>query len=325
MKAQILHRLHKEWVMLVCKFGEVNYAEDIVQETYIKILTSGAIDRAVVNGEINKAFMYVVLRNNVIDYQRSKGKIYKVELDERLPYEHTDIERHYALDIIDREIQEEINSWHWYDRDLFKHYMSSNKSQREIAKGSKISLSSISNTIVTCKNRIRERVGEDIEDIYNKEYNFVIMDKITQEYLDSLDKRTNVYKEAKRQFEAQTEIKGLGDVVEKITEATGIKKLVKWIAGEDCGCDARKEKLNELFPTSKKPKCLLENEYEWLRNWFNEPRYKVRSHEQRELLEIYNRVFSQKHTMSSCYQCVRAKVHELEKVYKAYKIELQEA
>ena len=33
---------------------------------------------------------------------------------------------------------------------------------------------------------------------------------------------------------------GLGDTVEKITEATGIKKAVKFIAGEDCGCNERK-------------------------------------------------------------------------------------
>ena len=42
--------------------------------------------------------------------------------------------------------------------------------------------------------------------------------------------------------------KGLGDSIEKFTKATGIKKLVKAVAGEDCGCDKRKEILNNLFP-----------------------------------------------------------------------------
>ena len=45
--------------------------------------------------------------------------------------------------------------------------------------------------------------------------------------------------------------KGLGDTVEKITKATGIKKATKWIfdkLGKDCGCEARKEKLNKMFP-----------------------------------------------------------------------------
>ena len=43
--------------------------------------------------------------------------------------------------------------------------------------------------------------------------------------------------------------KGLGDTIDKITTATGIKKVVKWIAGEDCGCEERRAKLNALFPT----------------------------------------------------------------------------
>lgn len=45
--------------------------------------------------------------------------------------------------------------------------------------------------------------------------------------------------------------KGLGDTVEKITKATGIKKVVDTISnatGKDCGCKARKEKLNKLVP-----------------------------------------------------------------------------
>jgi hypothetical protein len=42
--------------------------------------------------------------------------------------------------------------------------------------------------------------------------------------------------------------KGLGDKVEAITEATGIKAVVKALFGENCGCDARKEYLNKKFP-----------------------------------------------------------------------------
>ena len=42
--------------------------------------------------------------------------------------------------------------------------------------------------------------------------------------------------------------KGLGDTIEKITAATGIKKAVDTVSkatGKDCGCGARKEKLND--------------------------------------------------------------------------------
>lgn len=40
---------------------------------------------------------------------------------------------------------------------------------------------------------------------------------------------------------------GLGDTIEKITTATGIKKVVEAVSdatGKDCGCKERKQRLN---------------------------------------------------------------------------------
>ena len=46
--------------------------------------------------------------------------------------------------------------------------------------------------------------------------------------------------------------RGLGDTIEKITKATGIKKIVEKVTGkEDCGCGKRKEALNKKFPYKK--------------------------------------------------------------------------
>jgi len=45
--------------------------------------------------------------------------------------------------------------------------------------------------------------------------------------------------------------KGLGDTIDKITTATGIKKVVNAVSkatGKDCGCSVRKEKLNKVMP-----------------------------------------------------------------------------
>jgi hypothetical protein len=49
--------------------------------------------------------------------------------------------------------------------------------------------------------------------------------------------------------------KGFGDTVEKITTATGIKKVVDTVAkvvGKDCGCKQRKDSLNRMFPYQDK-------------------------------------------------------------------------
>ena len=63
---------------------------------------------------------------------------------------------------------------------------------------------------------------------------------------------------------AKRKAQGLGDSIEQFTEATGIKAGVEKLAqaiGWDCGCDARKEKLNQMFPY-KKINCLTEEDYE---------------------------------------------------------------
>lgn len=44
---------------------------------------------------------------------------------------------------------------------------------------------------------------------------------------------------------------GLGDTIEVITKATGIKAIVdagSKVLKKPCGCQARKQKLNDLFP-----------------------------------------------------------------------------
>tara|TARA_R110002020_G_scaffold58337_3_gene159830 strand:+ start:17487 stop:17654 length:168 start_codon:yes stop_codon:yes gene_type:complete len=48
------------------------------------------------------------------------------------------------------------------------------------------------------------------------------------------------------------ELKGLGDLVERVTETTGIKRVVEGVTKGGCGCDKRRDKLNEKFPFKRK-------------------------------------------------------------------------
>ena len=111
--------------------------------------------------------------------------------------------------------------------------------------------------------------------------------------------------------------KGLGDTVEKITKATGIEKVVKFIAGEDWGCDKRKDIVNNLFPY-KQPKCLQEEEYNYLTAFFEAKTNTLAPSQQRELLKIYNRVFNINEPLSSCPDCWRNRIKELTKLYNEY-------
>ena len=158
------------------------------------------------------------------------------------------------------------------------------------------------------------------------------IDKRTKEYKEMIAKqkeqkerviRVARIKELKEEVEAievdkeaVSEPKGLGDVVEAVTEATGIKKLVKWVAGDDCGCDERKFRLNKMFP--KKPLCLNQYEYSELDTFFNNAKGKVNIVEQRKLLKIHNRVFQRNAKESSCASCVRGMVSDLRRIYNEY-------
>ena len=113
---------------------------------------------------------------------------------------------------------------------------------------------------------------------------------------------------------------GLGDTVEKVLEATGIAKVAKWLLGEDCNCDKRKAKLNELFPY-KKPLCLEESEFNYLDEWFSKNTDRVTPTEQIELFKIHSRVFQVRNELTSCPSCVASRINDLRKVYNQYKEE----
>ena len=128
------------------------------------------------------------------------------------------------------------------------------------------------------------------------------------------DKRSKEYREWKKNHANASE--GLGDTVEKITKATGIKKAVKFLAGEDCGCDERKEKLNEIF-RYKKPECLSESEFDLIKMAVDTKKNRFTPDEQELFKNIYERIFKVK---VECTPCSFAKVvwKDLSAVYNEY-------
>lgn len=135
------------------------------------------------------------------------------------------------------------------------------------------------------------------------------------------DKRTKAYKEWKKQWldENKQKAAGLGDTVEKITKATGIKKAVKFLVGEDCGCDERKEKLNKLFGY-KKPECLTEDEYNFLTNFYKRHTGSlIQGADKRCLIKTHNRVLHTRYNENtSCAICVRNVYNGLKKLIENY-------
>jgi len=122
---------------------------------------------------------------------------------------------------------------------------------------------------------------------------------------------------------AKQKAKGLGDTIEQITEATGIKAAVEMFSkatGIDCGCEERKAKLNQLFSYNRNINCLTEKDYNALTDLIAPNKDTLTIEEQNVISEIYLNVFNYRLQLSSCGSCWKGKIDELRKVYNEYKL-----
>ena len=147
------------------------------------------------------------------------------------------------------------------------------------------------------------------------------IDKRSKDYREykewKASKRSEDYNKLKQNVESQS--KGVGDTVAKITKATGVDKLVKFIAGEDCGCDERQVKLNKLF-TYKKINCISEDDYTYLNDFINSNPRKVNHNQKVRLIKIHNNIFNtNQKTNTSCSPCISGVVNKLKKYLQVYK------
>ena len=168
-------KMHQDWVRMAVSLGAGDYAEDIVQESYIRLLKYASTDALIKNGKVNKMYMWVTLRN-CLNTHRTKNKFQSVEFNENHlteSYSQEDGDRDLAFGRLEGLIDNEVDSWHWYDKMLFKIYRESGKSIRKLSAETGISVRSIWKTLKDCKDRIEENVGEDYIDYKNEDYELI--------------------------------------------------------------------------------------------------------------------------------------------------------
>jgi DNA-directed RNA polymerase specialized sigma24 family protein len=166
---------HDEWVKVIHTFGEYDYAEDIVQESYIALYKYADADKLLdAHGEVRKGYMYFTLRSLFYQYYNKKKKVNKVNFDDQWElFDDSNIEEHKAYNDICLLIDEEIKNWDWYDRKLFKLYRDTDLSMRDIAKETNISLISIFNSIKNYKIILKEKFEKDYQDYITNDYNMM--------------------------------------------------------------------------------------------------------------------------------------------------------
>ncbi len=157
---------HSDYVAIAKKLGAGSFAEDIVQEMYLRLINHANLQKLIKDGKVNKIYIYWAIRNTYL-LHKEKNKLNTEDLN--LEYKD-EMEKEIAYGRLYKKIQQEIDSWHWYDKMLFDVYTGSGKSIRQLSKESKISVKSIWQTLKHCKTRIKEAVGEDWQDFRNTDY-----------------------------------------------------------------------------------------------------------------------------------------------------------
>jgi len=164
---------HKEWVEIIYKLGEFDYAEDIVQESYIALMKYANAEKLIdSNGLVRKGYMFFTLRSLYYQFYNKKKKINKVSFDGCWElFDDSNVEEHKAYNDICLLIDDEIDNWHWYDRKLFKLYRDTDMSMRDIAKETNISLISIFHSIKNYKEILSTKFQKDYTDYIENDYN----------------------------------------------------------------------------------------------------------------------------------------------------------
>lgn len=163
-----LYEKHNKWLIIVKRLGATNdVAEDLVQDMYIKM--HGVNKNTIIKSL--EVYAYYTLRNLYFDYykQLKKKRANEVSVEDLIidcdTFEIEDKDNFcMKLELeeserIDRLIEAK-GILLWYDRKLLTLHYEGN-TMRSLARDTKISLSSIFNTIKNARNTIKEYLEDE--------------------------------------------------------------------------------------------------------------------------------------------------------------------
>lgn len=140
-------------------------ANELVQEMYMKMLKHvDNVERILYNEtEINTYYVYLTLRNLYLDgfHRYNKEGHFPISDSVDKEYDELNIGKELTRESLIQKIEDVVSDWYWYDKKMWDIHFYENKSMRNISKETKISLSSIFNTLSNGKDKIREEVERE--------------------------------------------------------------------------------------------------------------------------------------------------------------------
>jgi len=193
----LLSNRHEDWVRMAHSLGAGQDAEDVVQDMYMRMYVAiDDVNRIKYGDDINTFYVYRTITSIIYDNHRGQKEtpydfkeISDIDLlddcDTSRYYQTTNASREYIDRINDmlkqdgqetykqaeqeqrqqdammRVVEDEIERWDWFDNKMFRLYMFTNKSYRQIEKETTISVSCIFNTIKNGKEKIIKRLEKE--------------------------------------------------------------------------------------------------------------------------------------------------------------------
>ena len=152
---------HKDWVQMATNLGAGHYAEDIVQEMYIKLSQIKNPERLIDKKNPNQIvgfYVYTIIRSLIVDLQRIQRRTQMVSIESIRALKASDVDMEFEAEFTKKldAIEQAKDQMNWYDLKLFELYHNEGLSIRKLSKETRISASSIFNTLRNAKSEIHE-------------------------------------------------------------------------------------------------------------------------------------------------------------------------
>lgn len=142
-------------------------ANELVQQMYIRIHKYVEEKKKIMynKDEVNTFYVYVTLRNLYLSkFHKMTGSSVVIDNDMVIKYEPYNEETEEKFDVLMDKIDSITDNWYWYDKKLWDVYFYWKKSMRDISRETKISLSSIFNTLTHGKAKIKQQAEAEYKE-----------------------------------------------------------------------------------------------------------------------------------------------------------------
>jgi RNA polymerase sigma factor (sigma-70 family) len=152
---------HNDWIVMAKNLGAGHYSEDIVQEMYIKLSQIKNPERLIDKENPNQIvgfYVYTIIRSLIVDLQRIQKRTQMVSIESIRALKASEIDLEFETEFTKKldAVEQAKDQMNWYDLKLFELYHNEGLSIRKLSKETRISASSIFNTLRNAKIEIHE-------------------------------------------------------------------------------------------------------------------------------------------------------------------------